>query len=214
MSLCPPPESPSRAVAPLRADPAAAAALATLVAEPGRPHAPVAAAESPDHDVALVAWPEEAARRAELAAVGRPRLLMVAPEAAPPITWDHLEDWVRVPVDPRELDARRGALAHRRGAGQPLLELDGDGIVRTGDRWVAIPPVEARVLAALLHRRGEVVPRSSLVAAGWPHGTSDPRILDGRIKLLRRRLARLGVRIHTVRGVGFVLDPLVTPWAV
>ena len=45
-----------------------------------------------------------------------------------------------------------------------------------------------------------------MLAAGWPHGAADDHVLDGRIKTLRRRLRKLGIHIHTVRGTGFLLE--------
>jgi len=48
-----------------------------------------------------------------------------------------------------------------------------------------------------------------MVVCGWPEdetqGAKTGNILDGRIKLLRRRLTNVGLQIHTVRGVGFLL---------
>jgi DNA-binding winged helix-turn-helix (wHTH) protein len=91
----------------------------------------------------------------------------------------------------------------------PAPLLDDDGVLRVGSRWVALPPVEARLVTALLARPDAVVSRDRLLDAGWPTGTPSAspngQILDGRIKLLRRRLAEVGLEIHTVRGVGFVL---------
>ena len=165
--------------------------------------------------VELLRWPAEAERRAALAVAGRPRILLIAPAAPPPMTWDPLEDWVREPASADEVEARAFALANRSEAGRPraapLPVLDADGLLRHGGSWVAIPRIEARLLGLLLNRIGEVVHRTDLLAAGWPAGVPSVHVLDGRIKLLRRRLARLGLRIHTVRGAGFLLeqpDPL------
>ena len=159
--------------------------------------------------IALVRWPAEAARREALAEAGRPRLLLIEPGAAPPITWDSLEDWTRMPADPVDLEARITTLMQRAPSERPTPVLDGDGVLRVGSAWVALPPIEARVFAVLLHRIDAVVPRDDLLEAGWPAGVPGDRagsnILDGRIKLLRRRLAKVGMEIHTVRGVGFVL---------
>ena len=157
--------------------------------------------------VTLLRWPDEAARRSELAAAGRPRLLLVEPDAPPPRTWGQVEDWVRLPVDDRELDARVAALARRgpeRPSG-PLPVLDGDVVLHVGNRRVPLPPIEAALLSLLIHRAPRAVPRHELAAAGWPTGASDRGLLDSRMKLLRRRLAPLGVEIDTVRGVGYLL---------
>ena len=61
--------------------------------------------------VARVSWPEEAPRLADLRDQGLPRLLLVAPDAEPPVVHDELEDWVRLPADTRDVDARAARLA-------------------------------------------------------------------------------------------------------
>lgn len=158
-------------------------------------------------DVPLIRWPSEADRRAELADAGRPRLLVLDPDVAPPLVWDDLEDWVRTPADPIEVQTRMATLADRAAAvsrGTPMV--DGDGIVRWRGAWVALPPIEARLFAAMAERHGEVVRRERMIESAWPDGVESDRTLDGRIKHLRRRLAPLGLKVRTVRGVGFLLE--------
>jgi DNA-binding response OmpR family regulator len=162
-----------------------------------------------DAPIALVRWPAEADRRIELNEGRTPRLLLIDPDVPPPATWDVLEDWVRLPADPSEIEARIATLMRRLPASRPAPLLDDDGVLRVGADWVALPPVEARLVAALLARPDAVVSRERLLDAGWPQGqpsgSTNGQILDGRIKLLRRRLAEVDLEIHTVRGVGFVL---------
>ena len=155
-------------------------------------------------------WPQEEALRHELTAARRPRLLLLGAEQVPPMAPDDLEDWVRFPLDADELASRSAALAERaRGvAPRPVaLRLEADDVLHAGERWVALPPREALVLATLLERPGELVRRDELFRAAWP---SDPpveqRALDGVIKRLRRRVAALDVRIHTAPRQGFLLD--------
>jgi hypothetical protein len=62
-------------------------------------------------DVALVPWPDDDAALDDLALVGRPRILLVAPTAPPPDVRDPLEDWVRVPVDHGDVEVRARRLA-------------------------------------------------------------------------------------------------------
>lgn len=158
--------------------------------------------------VAVVAWPGEAARRGLLAAAGEPRILAVAPDAPPPVCWDEQEDWIRLPAAAHDLAARAAGILGRvepRGAAATGPILDADGLLRSGEDWVALPPVEAKLLARLLDETGAAVARTELLDAGWPDGSADHQNLGGRIKLLRRRIARLGLEIHTVRGVGYLL---------
>ena len=166
----------------------------------------------PDHipDIALVMWPQEEALRLRLAAARRPRLVLVEAGLPPPPPCDELEDWIRCPPDPVELAIRTATLAERARdvTPRPLsLELDADDILHADGRWAALPAVEARVFAALLEQAGLMVSRQDLTAATWGSDPpADGRALDGVVKRLRRRVMPLGVRIHTVRGLGFLLD--------
>ncbi len=66
--------------------------------------------------VALVAWPVGEARRRTLAMAGRPRLLLVAADAAPPDVEDRLEDWVHLPRDFDDITRRARRLGRLAGA--------------------------------------------------------------------------------------------------
>src|SRR3546814_12262755 len=59
------------------------------------------------------------------------------------------------------------------------------------DRWVSLPPVEARLTAALLDRYGAVVSRDALARAGWPTGSPGRNDLDVPVLRLRRHVAPL-----------------------
>lgn len=158
-------------------------------------------------DVVLVRWPVDAGRRAALRAAGVPRLLLVEEGEEPPPPDDCLEDWVRVPATESEVRARAAALvrrARRHVAGQPTL--DGDGVLRFGDRWVALPPIEARIARPLVERFGAVVGRETLCRAGWPGGAPGRNALDVHMLRLRRRVEPLGLAVRTVRSRGYALE--------
>lgn len=161
-------------------------------------------------DVALVHWPHGDAERQSLAARGVPRLLLVDESAPAPLCDDPLEDWVRLPAPDADLNARVRALVRRStvlpGDARPVI--DGDGVVRFGRNWVALPPVEARLMAALTDRFGSVVRRNDLAAAGWPEGLPGRNALDVHVLRLRRRLAPLGLAIRTVRARGYLLESI------
>ena len=74
---------------------------------------PVDDADMATPSVELVRWPEASGRRAELAAVGALRLLLVGPGDEVPLVIDDEEDWVRTPVDERDLWARIKGLQAR-----------------------------------------------------------------------------------------------------
>lgn len=162
----------------------------------------------PRVDVVVVRWPEESDRREALRADGHPRVLVVAPDAAPTIPTDELEDWIRAPAPPADLQARIEGLRRRLGRSQPQPELDDDGVLRLGDRWISLPPVEARLTHALLDRLGAVVSRDALARAGWPDGAPGRNALDVHVLRLRRRLSPLELAIRTVRSRGYLMEQI------
>jgi DNA-binding response OmpR family regulator len=155
-------------------------------------------------DVAHVRWPAEHARCDALRAMGHPRLLLVE-SGPPPAVIDALEDWIRVPASGEDVRAREEALRLRAETGRPTPELD-EGVLRVGERWVSLPPVEARLTEALLARFGAVVSRDALGRAGWPAGSPGRNALDVHMLRLRRRLAPLALAIRTVRSRGYLLE--------
>jgi hypothetical protein len=151
-----------------------------------------------DADVVVVRWPNERSERDRLSALGRPRLLLVAPDVPAPAVEDPLEDWVRVPTADPDVRARIETLRRRAAStGGPVSEepsLDDDGVLRWHGRWVSLPPVEARLTRALLDRFGAVVGREALARAGWPEGAPGRNALDVHMLRLRRRIATLAKR--------------------
>jgi hypothetical protein len=157
-------------------------------------------------EVALVHWPAEQDRREELRRAGQPRLLLVE-RGAPPIPTDELEDWIRLPADDLDLRVRVEALRRRTDNDVGAVPaLDDDGVLRMGDRWVSLPPVEARLTSALLERFGAVVSRDALARSGWPGGSPGRNALDVHVLRLRRRLSPLRLAIRTVRSRGYLLE--------
>jgi hypothetical protein len=151
-------------------------------------------------------WPAEEDRREQLRLAGQPRLLLVE-TGAPPIPTDELEDWIRLPAADVDLRVRVEALRRRGDSSSVLVpELDDDGVLRLGDRWVSLAPVEARLTAVLLERFGAVVSRDALVRAGWPGGSPGRNALDVHVLRLRRRLSPLRLAIRTVRSRGYLFE--------
>ena len=158
-------------------------------------------------DVTLVRWPSEGTRRGQLVAAGQARLLLLEAGAEPPPTVDCLEDWIRLPAADPEVRWRLAALAARAEAHRPPLPvLDDDGVLRFAEEWVSLPPVETRLVSAMLSRLGAVVSREALSRAGWPHGAPGRNALDVHVLRLRRRLRPLGLVIRTVRSRGYLLE--------
>jgi hypothetical protein len=156
--------------------------------------------------VRLIPWPADDDLRSQLADSGVPCLLLVAPDAPPPEDWSELEDWVRLPLDPDELQGRARTLRRRARAGERPW-FDEDGLLRAGDRWLALPAGPRAVVDLLVRRFGEVVNADELaktyLAAGGSSGDSARKTMIVRI---RHRIAELGLELHNVRDSGYLLD--------
>jgi two-component system OmpR family response regulator len=159
-------------------------------------------------DVAMVRWPEEEDRLAELRSTRSPRLLFVEAGGEPPPPTDCLEDWVRVPVNGRELRSRVRALTARAQSHGVKPEMDDDGLLRFRGAWVDLPPVERVLASALVERFGAVVGRDTLVRRAWTDGRPTRNTLDVHMSRLRRRIAPVGLGVHTVRSRGYLLQDL------
>lgn len=155
----------------------------------------------------LVRWPAEAEQRAQLAKRQLPRLLLLDEGVAPPEASDCLEDWIRLPAPDADMRARVQALSARgRAHGRSVPELDTHGVLRFGDQWVSLPPIETRLADALVMRFGAVVGRDTLRRSVWPGSSPGRNVLDVHVLRLRRRLAPLGLAIRTVRSRGYMLE--------
>jgi DNA-binding response OmpR family regulator len=156
--------------------------------------------------IAIVRWPDEESRAAQLGRTRAPRLLVVAAGGPVPDldTDDSSVDWIYQPADDRELQTHVVALLNKASRTRPIL---GDhGVLWRVPTWIALSPIEERLTEAFLARPGRVLSRSRLESAGWPDGLANGRAVDARIKTLRKRLAPAGVKIHTVRGHGYLAE--------
>jgi hypothetical protein len=163
------------------------------------------AAAEPHNGVAVLHWPHDATWRDILAEEGRARLLLVERGVVPPPSLDVLEDWMWVPADPVELDARTATLATRwQSAAAVRPSIDDDGVLHAGERSVALSPQRVALARLLVDRFDEVVRHEELMSAGF----SGP-VREGAVYLaihrLRQRVAGVGLTIAPVRGHGFVL---------
>jgi len=169
-------------------------------------------------EVAVIRWPGEEERRASLLASRQPHLLLV--ESGPPPASNGLfEDWIRVPAPAVDVEARLESLRRRSEdmvappSAHPAPRLERDGILRFGDDWVSLSPLEARLVAALLARPDVVVTRQALIESGWPQfgeGRTSPRrnALDAHMLRLRQRLPAVGLTVRTIRSRGYLLEQL------
>lgn len=94
-------------------------------------------------------------------------------------------------------------------AGDALLVLDDDGLLRRGERWVAIPDRQLTVVELLVERFGRTVSiqriaRVYMASGGSGHAASVRSLLTR----LGRRVDPLGLRVETVRGRGVMLTSI------
>jgi len=162
------------------------------------------------NDVMILHWPSQAVDVQQFTARGVACLLLVDPDANPPLELHPLADWERLPADERDIANR---LRRLRARGWPLTRpsVDGHRRLHFGDAWVALSPIEARIADSLVSQFDEVVPDAALVLAGGevtPHGRISPAALRVHLTRLRQRVAVLGLTIRVVRGQGHVLTAM------
>lgn len=119
------------------------------------------------------------------------------------------DDYLLKPFAFAELLARIRALA-RRAAGprwspklEGVLALDEENGVQFADQRIALSPREHALLAYLLRRRGEVVPRGDILREVFGCvGDPGTNAIDVHLARLRRKLAGTLLNLETVRGIG------------
>jgi DNA-binding response OmpR family regulator len=130
---------------------------------------------------------------------------MLSQSDDPPVCDDELQDWVRIPSDPLEVNARVQAL-QLRAARLRTPSLDESGRFAVGGRWIPLSPIETRLVGVLIERFATMVTRDELAVRAWPGGKPSRNQLDVRLRSLRRRLRPMGLRITVFRGRGFALQ--------
>jgi DNA-binding response OmpR family regulator len=126
------------------------------------------------------------------------------------------DDYVTKPFSPRELVARVKVILRRPSpsamAAPPTttigpIEVDaGRAEARLDGRPVDLAPREWALLLALVQRRGQVLTRGQLLAAGWGEDwVGDERTVDVHVRQLRRKLGD-ALPLTTVRRTGYRLD--------
>lgn len=123
-----------------------------------------------------------------------------------PICSDIREDWIRAPVTHEDLRARMAAL-QAKTMDHWLPRIDPCGIIHYRARSAAVSPAETNLLELLVRHFGELVARETLrdQLSGQP-GRCTRNALDLHIMRIRRRIAPLGLVIHTAWGRGYTLS--------
>ncbi|HVN12983.1 MAG TPA: response regulator transcription factor [Kineosporiaceae bacterium] len=126
------------------------------------------------------------------------------------------DDYVTKPFSPRELVARVRAVLRRAAtgpggagalcAGAVVLDRHTRRATAAG-RPVELTSTEFDLLAHLMRRPGRVAPREELLADVWGYPPGTPtRTVDVHVAQLRGKLGD-AVRVRTVRGVGYAVEP-------
>ncbi|WP_394551995.1 response regulator transcription factor [Agromyces sp. MMS24-JH15] len=125
------------------------------------------------------------------------------------------DDYMIKPFDLAELSARIRAVRRRDALHAPahlqLADLSMDlqrHRVRVGGREVAMSRTEFDVLRTLVSNPSATVTRAEILDEVWDSGAHiDSNVVDQYVSYLRRKLhgASAGVRIVTIRGIGFQL---------
>ena len=177
--------------------------MTSIVAETGT----LASGRTAVGEVAVLHWPSEAGRRRRLADTYTPCLLVVARGDDPPSDPGPLEDWLREPIDPLELDVRVDNLERLARAHTRRPRMDHDGLLWCADDWVVVPPAQVPVARLLVERLGRVVRTAEISAAILDAGSSpDDAAMRSGMRRLAARLAPAGLALRCVRGRGYVLD--------
>lgn len=85
--------------------------------------------------------------------------------------------------------------------------LSRDGILSNGQDQISLSPTENKILAILFAHHNQVVSKEELLEKLWENDSFiDQNTLSVNMARLRKKISSLGFdRIHTVRGVGYLL---------
>ena len=123
------------------------------------------------------------------------------------------DDYVVKPFSVRELLLRVKAVLKR-----GKKDSEGSGLLSAGDisvdvaahkvtvkdKEIELTPMDFKLLAILIERRGRVQTRDRLLSDVWSiDAMIETRTIDTHIKRLREKLGKPGVMIETVRGLGY-----------
>lgn len=125
------------------------------------------------------------------------------------------DDYLTKPFAMDEMVARVRALLRRPAESVVLQPCFGDlqikpelGLMCCGDHSVSLAPAELQIMLLLVSKKGDVVRRAALEAAGW--GLSEavtPNALDVLLHRLRKKLTTIDstLKLANVRSLGYAL---------
>lgn len=124
------------------------------------------------------------------------------------------DDYIVKPFDFAELVARIAAIARRSGVEESIrvgaLEIDPQRHqARVEGEALTLTPREFALLRCLAEDAGRVLSRADILSRVWQEeGDPGHNVVDVYISFLRKKLRKAGAgrMVHTVRGVGYVLE--------
>ena len=79
--------------------------------------------------------------------------------------------------------------------------------VKVADEVIDLPPKEYQILKYMMEHPGTAITRKLLLAVAWGDDMFiTERVIDNRVKNLRKKLKKEGARIKTLFGVGYRFD--------
>ena len=126
------------------------------------------------------------------------------------------DDYLTKPFDFAELEARCRAVLRRRGGsarneltlGQAVFDPT-TGTLRHGDTRIDLRTREIRLLEIFARHPGQILSKARLMDRLFSH---DAEVTENAIEVyvgrLRRRIEGMGLRIETVRGLGYRMEPV------
>ena len=98
-------------------------------------------------------------------------------------------------------------------AGNALIDTE-ERRVTVGGREIELSPREFELLRVMAENRGKALSRDRILAAAWgPRFVGEPKTVDVHVAWLRQKLEGTGLRVTTIRGLGYRLDVIPAPTA-
>jgi hypothetical protein len=154
----------------------------------------------------ILVWPADADRRPD-AADHVPRLLLLEEGEDPPVC-SFLEEWVRLPALMDDVYARLHMVRSRCSC-VSIPELRDEGVLAFDRHREVIPAAQLPLLELLVAGYRTVVRREDLADAYAAAGaTATDEAVKAALFRLNQRLLTVGLVLRTIRGKGFLLEPV------
>ena len=126
------------------------------------------------------------------------------------------DDYIVKPFSIKVLYSKLNAILERAKSDAPVRKIIESGQisldpvkleVKVSGQVVELPPKEYQILKYMMEHPGAAITRKLLLAVAWGDDMFiTERVIDNRVKNLRKKLNREGPRIKTLIGVGYRFD--------